>query len=300
MVKKILGYIALSLATTIALWAQPGADGLAFLKNGVGGRALAMGEAYGAIASDPSAMYYNPAALAITPSSEILLMHEEWIENTQTEYLAAKSEIGDFSFGAAVNSTSINNIEIRDVPGPAIGTFDSHDASVGLSGAYAFDSTFAIGVTANYLYEKIYYAEATGGGFSFGAIYQSPWNIRFGASVSNLGSMGVLDSLSSTLPTSIRVGAGDVFKLDDHNSTLTVAADLLSYTVEDRSHLLTGVEYNYQNTVAFRVGYQTGYDSKSFSAGFGVKYQFLHFDYAFVPFQNDLGDTNILSLSFEL
>jgi len=47
---------------------QVGQTGLAFLKLGVGGRALGMGEAYSAVATDPSGMYYNPASLALASS----------------------------------------------------------------------------------------------------------------------------------------------------------------------------------------------------------------------------------------
>ena len=45
-------------------YSQAGETGLSFLKLGVGGRALGMGEAYSAVAADPTAMYYNPAAMS--------------------------------------------------------------------------------------------------------------------------------------------------------------------------------------------------------------------------------------------
>jgi len=292
--------ILLVLAFALPMYAQTGASGLAFLKDGVGGRALAMGEAYSAIADDPSAMYYNPAALTLSDRPQLMFMHRQWIQDTQTEYVAGQTSADGFSFGGSLNSTSINNIEVRDVPGPAIGTFDAHNMALGLSVAYAFDSTISVGISANYLYEKIYYAEASGGGYSFGAMYLSPWNIRFGAALDNVGSMGALGDSASTLPTAVRVGAGEEFGLESITSRLTVAAELVSFTVEKRSHLHTGAELEFQNTFAVRAGYEMGYDSKSFSAGVGIKFNFLRFDYAFVPFTNDLGTTHTLSLEFTL
>ncbi len=86
--------------------AQAGETGLSFLKLGVGGRALGMGEAYTAVASDPTAMYYNPAALSQTDNSQILLMHKEWIEGVKTDYLGATTTWNAFRFGVSVNSTS--------------------------------------------------------------------------------------------------------------------------------------------------------------------------------------------------
>ena len=49
----------------------------AFMENGGGARALAMGGAFVAVADDPSATFWNPAGLATTEHREIMLMHSE-------------------------------------------------------------------------------------------------------------------------------------------------------------------------------------------------------------------------------
>lgn len=48
-----------------------------FMENGGGARALAMGGAFTAVASDPSATFWNPAGLATVTGQELLLMHSE-------------------------------------------------------------------------------------------------------------------------------------------------------------------------------------------------------------------------------
>jgi hypothetical protein len=48
----------------------------AFLESGAGARALAMGNAYTAVANDASAIYWNPAGLASTERHEFLASHE--------------------------------------------------------------------------------------------------------------------------------------------------------------------------------------------------------------------------------
>src|SRR6266849_1450159 len=122
---------------------QVGQTGLAFLKLGVGGRALGMGEAYSAIATDPSGMYYNPSSLGLASSPQLLLMHKEGIQDAKAEYIGATTTTGKMALGISINSTSINNIEIRESPGPSQGSFDSRNAAIGISGAYRFDSTFS-------------------------------------------------------------------------------------------------------------------------------------------------------------
>ena len=49
----------------------------AFMENGGGARALALGGAFTAVADDPSASFWNPAGLATFEDQEILVMHSE-------------------------------------------------------------------------------------------------------------------------------------------------------------------------------------------------------------------------------
>jgi long-subunit fatty acid transport protein len=61
-----------------AQFAKVGTVGLKFLDIGVGGRALAMGEAYVAVANDASAIFWNPAGIAQLESGDIFLGYTDW------------------------------------------------------------------------------------------------------------------------------------------------------------------------------------------------------------------------------
>lgn len=298
MTRRSLRYILPAFLALLAIEssAQTGAAGLSFLKLGVGARALAMGEAYSAIANDPSATYYNPAALSLAATPRILLMHKEWIQGTRTEFIGASSTTGRFSFGLGANSTSVDDIEVRTAPGPAIGTFDARNASIGLSGSYLFEPELSIGVTMKFLYEKIYVYDASGLAFDFGGVYKTPWDVTLALAVNNLGSLSELDKESSTLPTVVRGGAAYQRDLEQLDSRLTLSTDIVSFTAEQKSHVHVGAELTYKNTFSARAGYQTGYDAKGFSAGVGIRYDIVTLDYAFVPFEVDLGTTHTFSI----
>jgi hypothetical protein len=49
----------------------------AFMENGGGARALAMGGAFHAVADDPSTTFWNPAGLGTMPARQLMLMHSE-------------------------------------------------------------------------------------------------------------------------------------------------------------------------------------------------------------------------------
>src|SRR5512139_3372456 len=65
-----------------------GEAGFAFLKVGVGARAMGMGSAYVAEAGDPTAVYWNPAGLGGLDRTQITFMHSEWIQDFRQDFAA--------------------------------------------------------------------------------------------------------------------------------------------------------------------------------------------------------------------
>lgn len=288
--------VLLGLSVRSVLHAQGGQAGLSFLKLAVGARSLGMGEAAVAATHDPTATHYNPAGLRQAPNPQLILMHKQWILETRTEFLAAAVPVERFSFGLSLNVTSIPGIEIRRRPGPAEGTFTAHNAAIGLSSAYSVDDMLDIGLSVKYVYEKIFVHEAGGIGFDLGGVYRSPWDIAFGASLTNWGSMGKLRDVSSKLPTTLRVGAARSETLESIDARLHVAADVVSILPESNTHLHLGAEFTYNAAFSVRAGYIGGYETRNFTAGAGFTHSFVTVDYAFAPFRLGFGATHTFSL----
>lgn len=68
---------AAALAVGVADEARAAKYAGAFMDDGGGARALAMGGAFTAVADDPSAAYWNPAGLSFATGRELMLMHSE-------------------------------------------------------------------------------------------------------------------------------------------------------------------------------------------------------------------------------
>lgn len=271
-----------------------GNTGMAFLKLGVGARAIAMGEAVSSIADDATAYIYNPARLNFGATSNVSLMHNISVQDLNTDYIASKFFVSNkVTLCVGFYTTSISNIEIRNTPGAAIDNFDSRNLSTGISFGYKINPTLSIGVTGKFLFEKIYVDEASGLGFDFGTNYSKD-NFSFAFVISNLGSMNELKNQSSKLPSSVRFGGS--YKYLKKKLGLTFGLD--GYKVLDggKFHALAGGEAGYNEFVFLRLGYQSSYDNKGFSTGIGFKYKTLSVDYAFVPYQNEFGTSNAFSL----
>jgi len=303
--------LLLSLALCIAVmhddaWAQAGTSGFPLLKLGISGQGIAMGDAMSAYASGAAATYYNPAGLATrvdgTGTSQLMLMHKEWIQDTRTEFLAASTSLGEQdAIGISMNSTTISDIEIRTRPGVAEGTFTARNYVLGVSYARSIQPDLQIGITGKFLYEKILIDEASGFAFDLGAKYLTPLeHLSVGIVAANIGRMSILRNERTKLPALLRVGPAYSTQIDEIASTLTLGSDLLYVFPEKKSYLNVGGELLLKNLVAARAGYQFGSQGRGFSAGLGIRYAIIFLDYAYASLSADLGKTHTISLALNL
>jgi len=272
-----------------------GNTGLSFLKLGVTSRAVSLGEAVVSSTTDASATFYNPAALTMGSDVNMLFMHNEQVLGIRTEYLAAKFRLNKVSLGLSLNNTSVSDIEVREIPGEPLDKFNAQNFALGLSAGYKINDMLQVGVTAKFLYEKIYLDNASGYAFDFGGLYSKDF-LSVGAVIANIGSMNELRNESSTLPASVRFGASYLIILTGLNGGLRIGAD--GYKVFDggKFHVNGGVEFIYKDFLRLRAGYQSGYENKNITTGLGLKYQAFSLDYAFAPYKYSLGSSHTITL----
>jgi hypothetical protein len=296
--KSLLKYTAFLFLTVTVTFSQndgAGNTGLAFLKLGVTSRAISLGEAVVSSTNDASATHYNPAAMFNGSKTSLVFMHNEQVLGVRTEFLAGSFKFSKIALGFSVNNTSVDDIQIREIPGEQTGQFTAQNFALGLSLGYKVNEMLSLGLTGKFLFEKIYIDNASGLALDLGGLYTKD-NLSIGASISNLGSMSELRNESTKLPASIRLGGSYSFALTGISSKLLVGVDGYKVLSGGAFHANTGAELLYNDFLAIRVGYQSGYENKSLTTGLGIKYKVFNLDYAFVPYKYSLGSSHTITL----
>ena len=252
--------------------------------------------------ADPTALqsiFINPSNIASRESYGVLFSHTEWIQDIRTECL---SIVAPFSFGSlslSIANTSVDGLELRTNPGPPLGTFNAQSTSFQLTYGVELTKNIRIGLAPKYLYEKIFIDEATGFGIDAGVLYTPPIDgLDLGCSLTNMGSLAAFRNERTDLPSQFRFGGTYSFNL---NKMIFRAATTYSSELGTSiNHCGIGGEAMYDHALTVRFGYQTGIDTRGFSAGIGIRYSFIMIDYAYVPFSLQAGNSQLLSIGFDL
>lgn len=296
--RKVLAIILISASVSSAQSA--GNSGLAFLKNGFGARNIAMGDLGVTSAKDVTALNYNPALLTNYKSAQVSVTHNAWFDDVSSEMIGASFTMFNLPFAIGLNTTSISELEFRTRPGDAESTFDVHYFFGSLSTAFNVIDDLSFGVTFKYLHEGLLTDNATGYGFDFGFHYITVIDgLNFGAAIRNLGSMNELKVEATKLPVDLRIGGEYNFEVANIHSDITLLGGFQKYLDTDDIHLHLGTEIFYKNILALRGGYMTGYESKGLTAGIGVLWNSVNFDYAFTPLSKyNLGTGHTISVMY--
>ena len=296
----VLGFLVYSpmMVNATEIHQNTGTRAMTFLKIGVGAKAIGMGESQVAEANDLYASYWNPAGLSKIHRPQFGLMHNEWFEGINHEFLGFVQPIGGAGvIGGSVIYMSFGEIQGRDVNGKETQVFRPYDLALILSYARRIGSSMAFGANAKWVREEIDTESAQALAFDVGGLYAlSNHPLSFGFNLQHLGTQAKYIEDSFSLPFNIKVGGA--YKLPEDN--FTIVADVnrpsdnnittglgVAVAVSELLHLRAGYKY--------RVGGNDLGTASGITGGVGFRIESFHIDYAFVSFGR-LGPTHRFSL----
>lgn len=255
-----------------------------FLNMGVGARANAMGGAYTAIASDASALFWNPAGMPRIPRPAVTVNHIDWFLDIYHEFVGAVIPAGRHAFGAAITYLGVPDQVVRTIEQPeGNGNFyNASDLALALSYGLQITDQFSLGFTAKFVHERIYNTSGSAGAVDFGAFYQPghfKW-LTLGMQIANFGSdlrltgqdvkiqvdtdpahksneriSATLDTDAWSLPLIFRFGLAAT-PLQTKLHRVITAIDLIHPSNNTESVNL-GLEYTFWGTFALRAGFHS-------------------------------------------
>ncbi len=282
-----------------------------FLNIGIGARALAMGGSYVAVASDPSAVFWNPAGLAQLNSPEISLMHSsQFSDLLQANFFSFiyPTKSGR-TFGLSYFRVGVEDIpmstKLDEFERPVIEKyFQDLEHAFLFSFANRASEKLLLGGNMKMLYQQVADHSALGFGFDIGAMYLVSSHLYAGACLQDLSGTfifwdtgtreirypNLLLGFSWRQNTPILSGVmlasvGQTFRFEGKNSE-----ELYSIGNIAAAEINFGIEYLMFNTIALRIGR----DRENLTAGSGIRFSFLTIDYAFVS--HALGNVHRISL----
>lgn len=297
---KVSAAIIITFLSAHSLYAGAGTTGGVVLKETVGARALALGDAFTAVATGADAVSWNPAGIATVEKKSISAMYMNEILDVGFMSLNAALPFGNQGIGMSIVNLSGGDIELNSVDGTSK-TVNAENDYV-LSAAYARTfNNFSGGITVKYLKSTLIETEsATAFAADLGvqhSVAQVP-GLSLAAVVQNVGTEIKYISEGDPLPLTAKVGGAYTLPLGTlGENNLLFSTDIIKpRELSVRANI--GVEYTYNNFFSLRGGYKFNYDVDSFTAGFGLHLKNFILDYAFAP-KDVLGDTYKVSLSLE-
>jgi len=268
-----------------------------FLEMGIGSAANAMGEAYVAMATDLSSVYWNPAGLSYLEKNEVQFTYQPWLADIYVGSIGVGMvipRIGNLAFGITsmnYGRTDVTTLTMQEGTGE---TYSSMEYAASFTFSRKLAQWFAFGASGKYIASQIWHLNASAMALDLGVTVNTKFfsftgarkdGMTFGMSISNYGTKmryngmdllrpidiypdragnykdvrGKFDLQGWELPLLFRMGAA-VHPLVTNTQRLTVAMDAL-HPNNNSEYINLGAQYQLIFPGTCQVFLRGGYNS---------------------------------------
>ncbi len=303
---RILALIAAAAVFAVSSSAfeqNPGGEPDAFTSWGLGVRAEGMGRAFGPVADDASAAYWNPAGLYQVEKSEVCcssavpfrsvgdIYYHTFNVALSTAYYVDEDEIGSFgTFDVGLAVGRAGGIWEANEKGLTGRRFADTDIAFYLAYAHSIGKNGGFGFALKNVNRKIGDNSDNGFGLDLGGLYRPLDMLSVSLVIRNLVAPNFeFEAVREAPPITFEVGSAAYL------GSYGKGAVVVEFTREMYYDVYLGGEATPIPRVALRGGWSLGDGKPRLGAGF----KFLDFDFNYALRLDDmLGDTHMASVSF--
>ncbi len=264
-----------------------------FEESGVSARAIGLGGAYVAVAADPSAIYYNPAASVRNKNYGVLLMHAESFGGlVKNNYLGIVLPSQKQSFGLGVLNNGVPGIKLTTLPDTTQPPSDTNqpilDREVNathwviyLNYARQLSSVFQLGVNAKMIYQTYAIASSFGMGVDLGGSVDLFDGFNLGLRIRNLTTSPLFwdNKTRESISPKAALGLARTYNFGKDHLLFSIELEANTdngFTNPELTENI-GIEYSLKQTIAARIGLY----HRLITLGLGLNYRQFFVDYAY-------------------
>jgi hypothetical protein len=201
-----------------------------FLLLGAGARGTALGGSFAAIATDVSALYYNPAGVALLERAALTVGTYDYVADTRYSWggVAFPFSGGSRTIGFQLGTFGFSDqpVTTEEQPDGTGATYSVNQTFFGITFAQNFSDRFSAGITGKYVDDRLGTVSGSAVAVDFGTNFHATLNnhpVKFSFVLANLGSNLTYEGtgLSGNVPRTPIPGEDDVTTLPQPSNLST-------------------------------------------------------------------------------
>ncbi|RMF58074.1 MAG: hypothetical protein D6743_18125 [Calditrichaeota bacterium] len=265
---------------------QSGVGGTKSLFSAVGARAMALGNAYVALAADASAVFWNPAGLDYLEKKSATFFYSNLIAGSNYNFVGLvypTTTIGGFGFGwIRIGTNDVIPSDENAVQGQP-GDFSQNQWLFSYGKQLRDNLGIGFSLKLENQNQAFQNVSDTGVGADVAVLYRPDFDnallrdLSFGLNIQNIISPKArLVEASQSAPLNLKVGLAKQLYFGEEQSSVTLLLDV-NKSENAPSTVHFGAEYSFHGQANLRFGFNDG----QMAFGAGAAYSNFHFDYTF-------------------